>query len=355
MNFKIPIAGLLIGLLVACSETEHDPKVPSTPKQQQVRQSKPEVKQPPETGAKKPTNPFDRASFPKESCGDKLPNGSKTDTAKLYPVFIDYNESNLQTVKANYCRDAFKTLRKDKGQEAIQVASFTGEERANQFKEFLGNKLDRASAEVGEPRIIAVNPTDDIKPKGAKIASKESVIKAAKLTSEQAAQLSSIVGEGKDFKTQDVVVLPTDVPDGFKVAHFAAWKQTVANSPEFSGGHYEVLYENSRGACFTINGGVIQPIGDQPTHYERVLSLLSPALGSVDVGITGFDRAATRSFLGFTQSMNRITRGRNEYLFESPPGSIQKAGGGFQVISGCSRIDKKDAIRIVQSFQFLNP
>lgn len=124
MSFKIPVAGLLIGLLVACSETKHNPTVQLTPNQQQVRQSKAEIKQPPEAGVTKPTNPFGKASFPKESCGDKLPNDSKTDTAKLYPVFIDYNESNLQTAKANYCRDALKTLRKDKGQEAIQVASF---------------------------------------------------------------------------------------------------------------------------------------------------------------------------------------------------------------------------------------
>ena len=353
MNFRIPVAGLLIGLLVACSETKHDPTVQQTPKQQQVSQSQLEIQQPLETGATKSTNPFDRASFPQESCGDKLPNDSKTDTVNFYPVFIDYNKSNLQTVKANYCRDALKTHRKDKGKEAIQVASFTSEERANQFKEFLGNKLGSVSAEIGEPTVRAVNPTDDVKTKGAEIASKESVIKAAQLTSEQAAQLSSIVGEGKDFKTQDVVVLPIDVPNGFKVAHFAAWKQNHP-SPNFTGGHYEVLYENSRGACFTINGGVIQPIGDHPTQYERVLSLLSPAFGSIEVGITGFDRASTKSFLGFTQSMNRITRGRNEYLFESPPGSIQD-GKGYQVISGCSRIDEKDAIRIVQSFQFLNP
>jgi hypothetical protein len=121
------------------------------------------------------------------------------------------------------------------------------------------------------------------------------VIKAAKLTSEQAAQLSSIVGNGKDFNTQDVVVLPTDVPDGFRVAHFAAWKQN-APSPELSGGYYQVLYKNSRGACFTINGGRIRPIGDRPTQYERALSLLSPALGSVEVGITDFDRASSKSF-----------------------------------------------------------
>ncbi len=121
-------------------------------KQQQAPQSQPEVKQSPETGATKPINPFDKALFPQDSCGDEFPNNSKTETVKFYPVFIDYNESNLRTVKANYCRDAFIILRKDKGQEAIQVASFISKERATQFKEFLGNKLGSVSLEVAEPK-----------------------------------------------------------------------------------------------------------------------------------------------------------------------------------------------------------
>jgi ribosomal protein L22 len=361
MNFKIPVAGLLIGLLVACSETKHDPTVQSTPKQQQVRQSKLETKQLPETGAKKTTNPFDRASFPKESCGDKLPNDSKTDTAKLYPVFIEYNESNLQTIKANYCRDAFKTLRKDKGQEAIQVASFTGEERANQFKEFLGNKLDRASAEVGEPRIRAVNPTDDVKNKGVKITSKEGVIKAAKLTSKQVENLVSNVGDSKDFEKNNVVVLPTYLPDGFRVDKLIVWRGKSIRTHTLAG-YYEIVYKNPYGACFLIGGGEILPRGEGYENYGKISNIQSPALGSLKLGFKESDKQDGGKFIEFAEPMGLHLKGRNEYKFESPFfGAFLHAGSNDnyyklqQKYKDCKMMNLQDAKRVVQSFQFLNP
>ena len=46
MNFRIPVAGLLIGLVVACSDSKPNATVPSTPEQQQTHKSQLEVKQP---------------------------------------------------------------------------------------------------------------------------------------------------------------------------------------------------------------------------------------------------------------------------------------------------------------------
>jgi hypothetical protein len=360
MNFKIPVAGLLIGLLVACSETKHDPTVQSAPKQQQAPQSKPVVKQLPKTGATKPTNPFDRASFPKESCGDKLPNGSKTDTVKVYRVFIDYNESNLQTVKANYCLDAFKTPRKDKGKEAIQVASFISKESADQFQDFLENKLGSVSLEVGEPTVRAVNPTGNVKPKSEEAnnstnisSSANSIGRAAKLTPEQVKQLININKQVKLGENKMFFVLPTYLPSGFevssfKVDYFQAYSPSGTNRqplPSYSGPVYEIIYRNRSNSCFIIHGFPEHPSGDGPGQYDIVKEINSPAFGKVSLGYTEFERRLGHGLLRF--ELNKIRINHNEYMFESP-------ATDQNLNPLCTNISLQEAVKIVESFQFLN-
>lgn len=97
------------------------------------------------------TNEFDQLDFPQENCGDSLPINS-AESIKFYPVFIDFNDSNLQQVKAKFCEDAYRTTREDTKQPAIQVASFTNRNKADLFRDFMERKL--GSAEVGQPTII---------------------------------------------------------------------------------------------------------------------------------------------------------------------------------------------------------
>lgn len=373
MNFKIPVAGLLIGLLVACSETKYDPTVQSTPKQQQAPQSKPEIKQPPETGATKPTNPFDRASFPKESCGDKLPNDSKTDTVKVYPVFIDYNESNLQTVKVNYCRDALKKTKNDKGQEAIQVASFTSEERANQFKEFLLNKLGSVSAEVGEPRIRAVKPKGNVKSQGKQAnnsinisPSANSVRKPAKLTPAKAAQLTpnqveklrSLIFKdslGKQHKIEAIV--PTYLPLGFKLSSFTVY----GNNSMYSAG-YKMIYRNASNSCFRIHSYSHGPGAGPPLVTKNLKEINSPALGKVIIGYTEFDKTSNNPYIAAhlyhsrpsADSTSDFGSSRWDYSFTSP---LDLAGSEYSpdAVPSCNTISLGEAVKIVESLTYLYP
>lgn len=99
-------------------------------------------------------NEFDKAQFPQASCGDSPPTDSISQV-QFYPVFIQYSESNLQTLKSNFCVDAYKTNRKDTGEEAIQVASFTNRSRAKLFSDFINRKV--GSAEVGQPTTYSAN------------------------------------------------------------------------------------------------------------------------------------------------------------------------------------------------------
>jgi serine/threonine protein kinase len=104
------------------------------------------------------SNEFDKVQFPQASCGDSRPTNSAS-TIQFYPVFLEYSESNLQTVKSNFCADAYRTNRTDTGAVAIQVASFTNRSRAELFRDFMNRKL--GSGEVGEPTVYSTNGSTD--------------------------------------------------------------------------------------------------------------------------------------------------------------------------------------------------
>lgn len=98
-----------------------------------------------------PTNPFENSRFPQAACGDPMPNDNGS-TISLYPVFVEYSDSNLQQIKAQFCQDALPKIRKDTNRQAVQVASFTSRDRAVLFTDFLSKRIKGAS--VGEPTIL---------------------------------------------------------------------------------------------------------------------------------------------------------------------------------------------------------
>lgn len=88
--------------------------------------------------------------FPMSECGDDNPPGSHT----FYPVFVNQvNESILNYLQSNYCRDAYLMTRESINQQALQVASFRSQERALKFVEILQSDSKIHSAEVGSPRL----------------------------------------------------------------------------------------------------------------------------------------------------------------------------------------------------------
>ncbi len=99
-------------------------------------------------------NEFDNAQFPQSNCGDSPPTDSTAQT-QFYPIFIEFSENNLQQVQLNFCRDAYKTNRKDTGEVTIQVASFTNASRAELFSNFMKKKI--GSGNVGQPTIYAAS------------------------------------------------------------------------------------------------------------------------------------------------------------------------------------------------------
>jgi SPOR domain len=350
MKLNLAIPGLLIALLVGCNDTTTrvEPPVSPTP-----------------TSTNSP-NPFDSDSFPKAGCGDTMPTDKKTDTIKLYPVFVDYSDSNLQTIKANYCGDALKITTKDKGKYVIQVASFTSEERANQFKEFLARKLGSTSVEVGEATVIgakpipkstknvakATEPTGDQESQDKKADSlvgadnsPYAIGKAAKLTSAQIKELiemekhKSYIRSGtKEVKSRFVV--PTYIPPGFQVSGFR-----TADDDNHGGLRYRIDYCNSSKFCFAVAGGIQHEIGDEPLSFEMVKNISSPALGKVELGYANYDGTNNKPYIAFTGAMNRFVKDNNFYVFLSAGGYLNPDD---------QTISLNEANKIVESLQYLN-
>jgi serine/threonine protein kinase len=98
-------------------------------------------------------NEFDKTQFPRATCGDSLPTNSSA-SIQFYPVFIEYSDSNLKTVKSNFCADAYKKIRRDTGIIAIQVASFSNRIQAELFSDFMKRKL--GNGDVGKPTSYSV-------------------------------------------------------------------------------------------------------------------------------------------------------------------------------------------------------
>jgi hypothetical protein len=321
MKTQILILGLLISLLVGCD----------TANQNSVNQGKAPLSHKP--GILERTE-FDSVSFPKITCGDSLPDNPNAYPVTFYPVFIDYTESIFQSVTSEFCQDAIKKFREVAGKDAIQVASFTSLERANQFEKFMKKKF--GSGQVGEPTLIEAKRTfwstdTRLKPEG-------SIGESAKLTPDQVKQLMSLDNKNNSLSINFKVVLPTYIPPGFKVHKFAAGKNAT------SGPGYEIVYRNSSNLCFVISGDSGQ-WGGPPGGYDTV-EVSSPALGKVVLEYTDFDRDTNKPYISFKGEP--LMRGQTGYRFISSGLSTDDKNCG-------NIISLQEAVKVVKSIQYLNP
>ena len=98
---------------------------------------------------------FSTSNFPKASCGDPLPTDANAYPVSFYPVFVPYSEANLDKARSLYCQDALKVRRKDTQEIAIQVSSFTVEEKSKSFANFINSAI--SDAEIGQPTVRTLN------------------------------------------------------------------------------------------------------------------------------------------------------------------------------------------------------
>ncbi len=249
------------------------------------------------TESEKEQNQFNLAQFPQPTCGDPPPTSASSYPLNFFPVFSQFSEENLQSIQSNFCQDALAKIRKDTGEQAIQVASFTRLEKAQEFSEFLQDKL--GSGEVGEPTLVAQHP---------------------------AQKLDDIPAENKQ-----------SVPE-------SAAKPSPKGSPQFT--EDETLIESQ--AISTIENLYTLLSTRQ---YDRAIQLFSPELASQ------FDPQFFEQFESVTvENLQVVSRspsaiefeGQNTYVY--PDGSIQRELRSYTVanVDGESKITASEFIKVTQ-------
>jgi serine/threonine protein kinase, bacterial len=180
-----------------------------------------------------------------DTCGDVSGSGD------WYPVFI--NNADVRQVRRKYCRDAIAKTR-DNGTPAVQVASFTDQQRAVDF-------ADRVGGEVGEPYKVASskpssNP-DETPPKAETPPKKNDPPPKKTETNPKTGDTNAVIigdsssknirrGPGSEFPVQHIAY-PGD-------------RVQITGSEQDSGGYvwYKVYFPKS-GASGWIAGQLIQP------------------------------------------------------------------------------------------------
>lgn len=326
MNTRILILSLAAIATTSCNQTV------ATIQPEQVNQISKQLDQAPTSTPL--SNPFDSVSFPKDSCGDKLPTDQKAYPVKIYPVFIEYSEINFRAVTSKYCRDSLNKFRKETGKYAIQVGSFLSVEQANQFKYFLQDKL--GSGEVGNPTLLEAKQASNRIPISAH--TKDTIAKASLLTHDQAKRLISIsknvrLENGEIGKFE--IVVPTYIPPGFKLDHL---KTSGEDYP-----YYYVNYRNSNNVCFSFSA-FTSPGASSPGEYDTV-EVSAPAFEKVTLTYTNFDDNYNKPLVASYLASNRRNKEVGKYNFYS----------GNNSGKNCNTINLKAAVKIVESLQFIKP
>lgn len=95
---------------------------------------------------------WNKSDFPKYACGDSKPTDSNSYPVDFYPVKIPYDSYYLKIAKNEFCQDAFVKKDKKTSEPIIQVASFTDENKALDFAEFISDRIPTVT--IGEPTTI---------------------------------------------------------------------------------------------------------------------------------------------------------------------------------------------------------
>ncbi|MBE9170679.1 hypothetical protein IQ238_25240 [Pleurocapsales cyanobacterium LEGE 06147] len=95
---------------------------------------------------------FNPEDFPQYACGDSKPTDPSDYPVEFYPVNVPYSEDNLYIAQSYFCQDAFQKRAKDTREKEVQIASFTNEEKARAFAEFVYTQIPEVR--VGSPTVV---------------------------------------------------------------------------------------------------------------------------------------------------------------------------------------------------------
>lgn len=284
-------------------------------------------------------NPFASVEFPLESCSDPLPKDETAYPIELYTVFVVVVDNNpFEDIQEKYCKtlSSSSKLDSDGGESfVIQVASFIGRDRAEQFRDILTSHFN--TIKISEPTIITEE--DFSEPSDISIFSKlddsppyshaETIGKAALLAPNQ---INTLLEYAR--KTGLKFVLPTYIPQGFKLVKFDIKQYGL---------YYYLAYQNSNKSCFTFTRSFEGPVGGIPT-FATTVNANSPALGTVPIAVVSSEKMNNKvNSVRFHREFER--RDFGDFVFHSP-------GYRFEDDS-CQAMNFVEAVKVAESFQFL--
>lgn len=281
-------------------------------------------------------NPFNSVLFPQDSCGDSLPKDSSAYPVNFYPVFVEYSEKNLQILQSQFCKDSIEVFRDNKNKTFIQVASFTSQDKAEQFRKFIFQKI--GMGELGESTTLIYTPSPKYVATDKNIDSK--VASLALLTKDQAVSLIRI---DDDFQ----IIVPTYIPKEFKLYQFK-----IENDPhkKYNLRQYHLIYKNLRNQCFSIIGLGFKTGGGGDSSKLLRVKVQSPIFGETELLYTELD--SDREFIGTDDMVfikdDSLPGGRNfssAYIFESRN----------EIQHNCKTASLQEMVKVFESLQYLNP
>lgn len=262
-----------------------------------------------------------------EYCGDDLKNVTSYPT-KIYPVFFDVGDSGSEInkhkkeiqdfIKSNLCKNVILgyTSNSGKFQEVLILGYFLNGGEAEQLKNEVGNYLSEVQVGISYEMKLSPSELKDF----------------AKLTKKQVEELFFNINELEysDFKP----IVPAYIPEGFKVSKFEVVDL---------GGYrdYNLMYKNDNNFCFQISGSSTG-WGDGASELQSI-EVISQALGKVVLEYTENHRNRTNSSISLGIQPG-VLGGHQAYWFTSPVNDEY-----------CYSISIQEAVKIVESLQYLNP
>jgi hypothetical protein len=201
------------------------------------------------------------------------------------------------------------------------------------------SKVTETTEEAGEPSVIEAKRTTEGTNSPAQ--PKLSVAEAAKLTPVQVEALQPLNNVNNRNLRKLKILVPTYLPPGFQIDKFEINYDRNSKIGSDYYRSYTIVYKNMKtNVCFYISGyGFPSGGGGDPGDYKTV-EVSSPALGKVILMYTGFSQNRQKSYVRFENDY--IFVNTHVYDFASPS-------------SECNTISIQEAVKIVESFEWLNP
>lgn len=192
------------------------------------------------------------------------------------------------------------------------------------------DSIDRTHSEINEPENLQ---------------NRKRLIQKAQLNQEQVKNLEELDGvpvKSEAGRGTFRVILPGYIPQGYSL-HSVEFRKTQPTPEGFYSAlyGYSITYQNANDQCFVV--GAVVPPAAPPTGVE-LIDVYSPALGNLALIYSEFDSSFNQPSL----TLDSLKGQPDAYIYDFySPTSLPEN-------QPCKTVSLQDAIKIVESLDFLN-